>query len=170
MAAAGGSRPSPLVRRSRAMKGYGRAEVIDGSMEARPSAYTRATPRMTTMVNPVSQPRAAARAGSVGSIVIAGRVVIWPPRIGVQKFDYGMERPGLDHRTRSLITIALLAAGGRHEELNLHIRATRNTGATPDEVKEVLLQVAVYAGVPAANSAFRIAKTAFEEIADKDAR
>ncbi len=79
-------------------------------------------------------------------------------------------RPGLDHRTRSLITIALLAAGGRHEELNLHIRATRNTGATPDEVKEVLLQVAVYAGVPAANSAFRIAKTAFEEMAEKGAR
>jgi 4-carboxymuconolactone decarboxylase len=79
-------------------------------------------------------------------------------------------RPGLDHRTRSLITIALLAAGGRHEELNLHIRATRNTGATPEEVKEVLLQVAVYAGVSAANSAFRIAKTAFEEMADKGAR
>jgi len=79
-------------------------------------------------------------------------------------------RPGLDDRTRSLITIALLAAGGRHEELHLHIRATRNTGATPDEVKEVLLQVAVYAGVPAANSAFRIAKTAFEEMADKGAR
>ena len=79
-------------------------------------------------------------------------------------------RPGLDHRTRSLITIALLAAGGRHEELSLHIRATRNTGATPDEVKEVLLQVAVYAGVPAANSAFRIAKTAFEEMAEKGAR
>ncbi len=79
-------------------------------------------------------------------------------------------RPGLDLRARSLITIAMLAAGGRHEELNLHIRATRNTGATPDEVKEVLLQVAVYAGVPAANSAFRIAKTAFEEMAKEDAR
>jgi 4-carboxymuconolactone decarboxylase len=79
-------------------------------------------------------------------------------------------RPGLDHRTRSLITIAMLAAGGRNEELNLHIRATRNTGATPDEVKEVLLQVAVYAGVPAANSAFRIAKTAFEEMAEKGAQ
>jgi 4-carboxymuconolactone decarboxylase len=79
-------------------------------------------------------------------------------------------RPGLDHRTRSLITIAMLAAGGRHEELSLHIRATRNTGATPDEVKEVLLQVAVYAGMPAANSAFRIAKTAFEEMAEKGAR
>jgi 4-carboxymuconolactone decarboxylase len=79
-------------------------------------------------------------------------------------------RPGLDHRTRSLITIAMLAAGGRHEELNLHIRATRNTGATTDEVKEVLLQVAVYAGVPAANSAFRVAKSAFEEMAKEDAR
>jgi 4-carboxymuconolactone decarboxylase len=79
-------------------------------------------------------------------------------------------RPGLDHRTRSLITIAMLAAGGRNEELNLHIRATRNTGATPDEVKEVLLQVAVYAGVPAANSAFQIAKTAFEEMAEKGAQ
>ncbi len=79
-------------------------------------------------------------------------------------------RPGLDHRTRSFITIALLAAGGRQEELNLHVRATRNTGATSDEVKEVLLQVAVYAGVPAANSAFRIAKSAFEEMAKEDAR
>src|ERR1700687_3788517 len=79
-------------------------------------------------------------------------------------------RPGLDLRLRSLITIAMLATLGRHEELDLHVRATRNTGATPDDVKEVLMQVAVYAGVPAANAAFRIAKTALEEIADKDAR
>ena len=79
-------------------------------------------------------------------------------------------RPGLDHRTRSLITIALLAAGGNHEELKLHVRATRNTGATADEVKEVLLQVAVYAGVPAANAAFRIAKSAYEEIQKEGAR
>jgi 4-carboxymuconolactone decarboxylase len=79
-------------------------------------------------------------------------------------------RPGLDARTRSLITIALLAAGGNHEELKLHVRATRNTGATQDEVKEVLLQVAVYAGVPAANAAFRIAKLAFEEMQNEGAR
>ena len=79
-------------------------------------------------------------------------------------------RPGLDHRTRSLIAIAMLAAAGRHEELDLHICATRNTGATPDEVKEVLLQVAVYAGVPAANSAFRIAKSAFEKMAKEEPR
>jgi 4-carboxymuconolactone decarboxylase len=64
----------------------------------------------------------------------------------------------------------MLAAAGCHEELKLHIRATRNTGATPDEVKEVLLQVAVYAGVPAANAAFRIAKSAFEEMQKEDAR
>ena len=79
-------------------------------------------------------------------------------------------RPGLDHRTRSLITIAMLAAAGRHEELNLHVRATGNTGVTPDEVKEVLLQVAVYAGMPAAVSAFRIAKSAFEEMAKENPR
>jgi 4-carboxymuconolactone decarboxylase len=79
-------------------------------------------------------------------------------------------RPGLDHRTRSLITIAMLAAGGHHEELNLHVRATRNTGATPAEIKEVLLQVAIYAGMPAANAAFRIAKSALKEIAEQDPR
>jgi 4-carboxymuconolactone decarboxylase len=79
-------------------------------------------------------------------------------------------RPGLDHRTRSLITIAMLAALGRNEELELHVRATRNTGATADEVKEVLMQVAIYAGIPAANSAFRIAKTALAEIAKEETR
>ena len=67
----------------------------------------------------------------------------------------------LDRRTRSLVTIAVLAALGRHEELALHLRATRNTGATPEEVREALLHVAVYAGVPAANSAVALAKSVF---------
>ena len=67
-------------------------------------------------------------------------------------------RPGLDRRTRSLITVAILAALGRQEELALHLRATRNTGAQPDEIAEALLHVAVYAGIPAANSAFAVAK------------
>ena len=66
-------------------------------------------------------------------------------------------RPDLDRRTRSLVTIAMLAALGRHEELALHVRASRNTGATEREIAETLLHVAVYAGVPAANSAFAIA-------------
>ena len=79
-------------------------------------------------------------------------------------------RPGLDLRTRSLITIAILATLGREEELKLHLRATRNTGASQDDVKELLMQVAVYAGVPAANSAVRIAKQVFEEIAQEPAK
>ena len=72
-------------------------------------------------------------------------------------------RPGLTKRERSLITIALLAALGHKEELAMHIRATKNTGATEDDVKEVLLHTAVYAGVPASNGAMKIAKEVFEE-------
>lgn len=68
-------------------------------------------------------------------------------------------RPDLDRRTRSLITIGILAALGRRDELELHLRASRNTGVTLDEVREVLLHVAVYAGVPAANSAIAMAKS-----------
>ena len=68
-------------------------------------------------------------------------------------------RPDLDRRTRSLVTVAILAALGRREELEVHLRATRNTGATPAEIREALLHVAVYAGVPAANSAMTIAKS-----------
>lgn len=67
-------------------------------------------------------------------------------------------RPGLDRKTRHLLTIAMLASLGKEEELAVHMRATGNTGVSADEVREVLLQVAVYAGVPAANSAFAIAR------------
>src|SRR6266581_8619432 len=71
-------------------------------------------------------------------------------------------RPDLDRRTRSLVTIAILAALGR-EELALHLRASRNTGVDPHEIAEVLLHVAVYAGVPAANAAFSLAKQEFDQ-------
>lgn len=72
-------------------------------------------------------------------------------------------RPGLPPRIRSLLTVSLLAALGREEELKLHLRATANTGATPDDIKEALFHVAVYAGVPAANTAFRLAKEILAE-------
>src|ERR1051326_7287632 len=71
-------------------------------------------------------------------------------------------RPDLDRRTRSLVTIAILAALGR-EELALHLRASQNIGIDPHEIAEVLLHVAVYAGVPAANTAFSVAKRLFEQ-------
>ena len=67
-------------------------------------------------------------------------------------------RPGLERKTRHMLTLALLAALGREQELAAHVRATRNTGVTLDELREIFLQVAIYAGVPAANSAFAIAK------------
>jgi 4-carboxymuconolactone decarboxylase len=74
-------------------------------------------------------------------------------------------RPDLDRRTRSLVTIAILAALGR-EELAVHLRASRNIGVDPHEIAEVLLHVAVYAGVPAANAAFSVAKKEFDQPAD----
>src|SRR3989475_8951994 len=73
-------------------------------------------------------------------------------------------RPDLDRRTRSLVTLAILAALGR-DELALHLRASRNIGVDPREIAEVLLHVAVYAGVPAANAAFSLAKKAFDQSA-----
>ena len=76
-------------------------------------------------------------------------------------------RPGLNRKIRHLLTIAMLATLGNHEELAMHIRATRNTGVTPEEVKEVLLQVAVYAGIPAANAAVAIAKRVYGEMDEK---
>jgi 4-carboxymuconolactone decarboxylase len=72
-------------------------------------------------------------------------------------------RPGLDRKTRSCITLVALVALGRDHELPLHVRAALRNGLTADELKEVLLHTAVYAGVPAANSAFAIAQQVLAE-------
>ena len=76
-------------------------------------------------------------------------------------------RPQLTKRERSMLTIALLAALGCHEELVLHTRAAANTGASPEDIREALMHVAVYAGVPAANTAFRIVKQTFAAMAEE---
>ena len=75
---------------------------------------------------------------------------------------WSREVEGWDHRQRSLVTLSILAALGREDELRLHLRATRNTGASAEDVREALMHVAIYAGVPAANTAFRIAKEELE--------
>jgi 4-carboxymuconolactone decarboxylase len=75
-------------------------------------------------------------------------------------------RPHLTKRERSLITIAILTALGLEEELAMHIRATQNTGATEQDVKEVLLHTGVYAGVPRTNGAMKIAKKIYEDLED----
>ncbi|AYX32951.1 3-oxoadipate enol-lactone hydrolase/4-carboxymuconolactone decarboxylase [Burkholderia pseudomallei] len=72
-------------------------------------------------------------------------------------------RDGLPRHTRSLLTIAMMVALNRGEELALHLRAAKNNGVTRDEIKEVLLQTAIYCGVPAANSAFHLAQRVFGE-------
>ena len=71
-------------------------------------------------------------------------------------------------RERSIVTIALLAGLGQHEELEMHIRATKNTGATSDDIREALMHVAIYAGVPNANHAIKIAKRVLSEIEGDD--
>ena len=73
-------------------------------------------------------------------------------------------RPGLDRRTRSSITLTALVALGREEELAMHVRAALRIGLTPDEIKEVLLQTAIYCGVPAANGAFAVAQGVLAEV------
>lgn len=73
-------------------------------------------------------------------------------------------RPGLDRRSRSLITLTALVARGHHEELAMHVRAARTNGLTNDEIKELLLQTAIYCGVPDANTAYRIAQKVLDEL------
>lgn len=80
-------------------------------------------------------------------------------------------RPGLPRHTRSLLTIAMMVALNREAELKLHLRAAANCGVSRDEIKEVLMQAAIYCGVPAANSAFHMAREIFAELdADVDAK
>jgi len=78
-------------------------------------------------------------------------------------------RPGLDRRSRSMITLTALVARGHHEELAMHVRAARRNGLSVEEIKEVLLQTAIYCGVPDANTAFRIAQAALADEETTDA-
>jgi len=75
-------------------------------------------------------------------------------------------RPELSHRERSLVTIAILCALGHWEEVEMHVKATARTGASAEDVREVLMHVAVYAGFPAANHAFKVARAALDEMAE----
>jgi len=76
-------------------------------------------------------------------------------------------RPGLPRHTRSLLTLAMMVALNRGDEFRMHVKAAFNNGVTRDQIKEVLLQSAIYCGVPAANSAFHIAADVFKEMNDK---
>lgn len=77
-------------------------------------------------------------------------------------------RPQLTRRERSMVTLALLAALGHWEELAMHVRASRNTGASPDDIREAMLHVAIYAGVPAANQANKIVKDTLAQMEETE--
>ena len=83
----------------------------------------------------------------------------------ITRYAWGevLTRPGLPRHTRSLLTIAMMVALNRGEELRLHLRASANSGVTQEEIKEVLLQCAIYCGVPAANSAFHALEETFRD-------
>ena len=91
----------------------------------------------------------------------------WMDFVNQYAFGEVWARPGLDKKTRHMLTIAMLTALGRYDELAAHIRATRQSGVSREEVKEILMQAAIYAGVPAAMSAFSRAQQVFAEM-DKD--
>ena len=81
-------------------------------------------------------------------------------------WDEIWNRPGLDRRMRSAVTLTALVHGGHLEELGAHVRGALNNGLTPEEIKEILLQSAIYCGVPAANSAFKVAQRVLREAGD----
>lgn len=92
----------------------------------------------------------------------------WMDFVNQYAFGEVWARPGLDKKTRHMLTIAMLTALGRLEELQTHLSLTPNSGVSRDEVKEVLMQAAIYAGVPAAMSAFNRANQVFAEMDSKE--
>ena len=88
----------------------------------------------------------------------------WMDFVNQYAFGEVWSRPGLDKKTRHMLTIAMLTVLGRYDELRAHLGLTPNTGVSRDEVKEVLMQAAIYAGVPAAMSAFNRANEVFVEM------
>lgn len=140
----------------------------------REAAFTRA---VLGHFDALQQPASRAEAGRAARLAVlgeaqAGALSAAPTPLDAPFRDWALEslwggvwtRSGLSHRDRSLLTIGLLAALGHHEELRIHVRATANTGVTEAELAEVILQVAGYCGVPAANAALRVAKETLKEM------
>lgn len=93
----------------------------------------------------------------------------WPMQQLVTEYcwDEIWNRPGLDRRSRSILNLGMIAALNRPHELKLHVRGALNNGLSRDEIQEILLQIAIYCGVPAAIDSFRVAQSAFDEIDGK---
>jgi len=137
-------------------------DQTDGTVDAEQNRRTRPAERLVQGDGPEGREAGDHRGQLVGQAGLEGGVAA--DRLELQDYitraAWGeiWTRPGLPLQTRHLLTIVMLAALHRQEELEMHLRATSNTGLSPEQVREALMQVAVYAGVPAANSAMKIAK------------
>ncbi|MCE0765796.1 carboxymuconolactone decarboxylase family protein [Pseudonocardia kujensis] len=102
---------------------------------------------------------------SLGNVTEFGR----PIQELVTRYCWGeiWDRPGVERKTRSLLNLAILTALNRMHELGVHVRGAINNGCTPEEIQEVLLQTAIYCGVPAALESFRVAERVLKEMADE---
>ena len=142
-----------------------------------PAVVTTAMQRFLQRVTAQEEPQDLYAAGMAARKQVLGETHVAHATTAITDFDRVFQafitrtawggvwaRPDLDRRTRSLLTLVLLAGLGREEEFRLHIRASRNTGASPADIAAALLHVAVYAGIPAANTAMRIAKQMFTEM------
>ena len=151
------------------------AEIVAGKAARLMQAWQ--TPALPASIPPAASVEDFYTAGMAVRRQVLGEEHVARATAGITDFDRAFQefitrtawggvwtRPGLDRRTRSLLTLAMMAALGHHEELKLHVRASANTGATPEEIAEVLIQVAAYAGIPAGNSAVRIAKDVLKEM------
>jgi 3-oxoadipate enol-lactonase/4-carboxymuconolactone decarboxylase len=160
--------PDELARIARSVR-YGRLTVLEGVAHLAPAENPAAVAAL--IAGRLRSPGMAARRAVLGAAHVDRAVANTTDftcdfQDLITRYAWGeiWTRPGLDRRSGSLIALTALVALGHHEELTLHVRAARTNGLSTEEIKELLLQTAVYCGVPAANSAFRIAQRVLAEI------
>jgi len=174
-----GSVPVASLRRIATSVQEGRLVVLDGVGHQAPAEVPEQVARLIASHGPGAPSPTVAAVRAAGMQVrreVLGDVHVDRATAAVTDFSADFQelitryawgsiwtRPGLDRRSRSMITLTALVARGHHEELALHIRVARRNGLTVEEIKEVLLQAAIYCGVPDANSAFRIAQRVLDE-------
>lgn len=153
---------------------YGRLAVLDDTAHQAPAERPDEVAEL--LLAHLSQPGMAVRRTVLGDAHVDRAVAATTDLTAgfqdlITRYAWGeiWARPGLDRRSRSLITLTALVALGHHEELAMHLRAARTNGLTVAEIEEVLLQTAIYCGVPAANTAFRIAQKVLAEPVDNSA-
>ena len=165
--------PAPPAKLAEIAEGvrYGRLVVLDDTAHLAPAEQPDTVARL--LIDHLDRPGMAVRRTVLGDEHVDRAIAATTPFTAgfqdlITRYAWGeiWARPGLDRRSRSLVTLTALVALGHREELAMHVRAARRNGLTEAEIEEVLLQTAIYCGVPAANTAFRIAQRVLAELDD----